>query len=66
MTDFVPCDGDCPNHDWICELPAGHDGDHACAHDPAYLGWQRAQQIADKVASYRVYRDVIETTPDED
>lgn len=65
-----PCLGTCPNHDWICERGADHEGGCGCSADPEVrdelLAKQRKQQIADRVEAHRVYQDLIETTPDVD
>jgi hypothetical protein len=67
MTNPAPaCSATCPNHDWLCELDAGHDGDHMCSADPAYAAAQRKQHLNTRVAAHTALRDVYPTAPDED
>lgn len=59
------CIEDCATHRRLCELDAGHGGDHECPDCPAFKARQRTAQIADRVAAHRIH-DLLDTIPDED
>lgn len=62
----LACTGECPQHDRLCEREPGHTGDCECVDCPGQRARRRAEMIADRVAAHRIYRELIETTPDVD